>query len=353
MHMNRPRLSPAVAEVRLAVRNGLATARTEGVVRDDDLVLVALSGGADSLALAAATAFEAPRQRLRAGAVVVDHGLQPGSADVAATAARQARDLGLAPVVVERVTVGSAGGPEAAAREARYASLTAVAIAERSPLVLVGHTLDDQAETVLLGLARGSGPDSLSGMAALTRPRTDHHALTVGPTIGRPLLGVRRAVAHRACADSDLTPWTDPQNADPAFARVRVRERLMPCLQAELGPGVTDALARTADQLREDAAALDHFAEELAEELAEHSEAGISLSVRGLASNPAALRQRLVRLAVESEFGVVLSRRQTLEVCRLVTDWSGQGPLDLPGIRVERVGDRLAFASASPSAPTS
>ncbi|MFZ7087213.1 tRNA lysidine(34) synthetase TilS [Curtobacterium sp. RRHDQ10] len=349
MQMHRPRLSPAVAEVRLAVRNGLATARSEGVLADGDLVLVALSGGPDSLALAAATAFEAPKQRLRAGAVVVDHALQAGSAEVAATAARQATALGLAPVVVERTVVGTAGGPEAAAREARYRSLTAVATAERSPLVLVGHTLDDQAETVLLGLARGSGPDSLSGMAPLARPRTDHHALTVGPSIGRPLLGVRRAVTHQACADSDLDPWTDPQNADPASTRVRVRERVLPSLQAELGPGVPEALARTADQLREDASALDHFAEELAEELSEHSEAGIALSVVGLASNPAALRQRLVRLAVESEFGVVLSRQQTLEVCRLVTDWSGQGPLDLPGVRVERVGARLAFAAATPT----
>ncbi|KQO63778.1 tRNA lysidine(34) synthetase TilS [Curtobacterium sp. Leaf261] len=345
MHMHRPRLSPAVAEVRLAVRNALANARAVGVLRDDDLVLVALSGGPDSLALASATAFEAPKQQLRAGAVVVDHGLQPGSREVAETAARQAQHLGLAPVVVEHVRVGTAGGPEGAAREARYASITAVATTEGSPLILVGHTLDDQAETVLLGLARGSGPDSLSGMAPLARPRTDHHALTVGPSIARPLLGVRRAVTHQACADADLTPWTDPQNADPAFARVRVRERLIPSLQAELGPGVPEALARTADQLREDAAALDHFAEELAEELSEHSEAGISLSVSGLAANPAALRQRLVRLAVESEFGVVLSRVQTLEVCRLVTDWSGQGPLDLPGVRVERVGGRIAFAA--------
>jgi tRNA(Ile)-lysidine synthase len=340
VHPYRPRLSPAVAEVRLAVRTALAGARAAGIVADDDLVLVALSGGPDSLALAAATAFEAPKQSLRAGAVIVDHGLQHGSAEVAETAARQAAGLGLAPVVVRHVTVGTAGGPEAAAREARYGSIASVASTERSPLVLVGHTLDDQAETVLLGLARGSGPDSLSGMAPLVA------AAGGGPAIGRPLLGVRRATTHAACADGELVPWTDPQNADPSSTRVRVRERLMPCLQSELGAGVPEALARTADQLREDAEALDHFAEELAEELAEHSEAGISLSASALAHNPAALRQRLVRLAVESEFGVTLSRQQTLEVCRLVTDWSGQGPVHLPGVRVERKGDRIAFAAA-------
>lgn len=338
MNSPRPRLDPAVAATRLTVRTLLAEALDTGVVRPGDLVLVALSGGPDSLALAAATAFEATKQDLRAGAVVVDHALQAGSEAVAARASRQAEQLGLAPVAVRRVAVGSDGGPEAAAREARHASIATVAAETGSPLVLFGHTLDDQAETVLLGLARGSGPDALSGMAALA-VRTD------GPAYGRPLLGLRRHVTRQACAAAGLAPWDDPQNDDPAFARVRVRTSLMPALERELGPGVPEALARTADQLREDSAALDHFAEEMAEDLAEHSEAGISLSVRELAANPPALRQRLVRLAVESEFGVTLSRVQTLEVCRLVTDWSGQGPIDLPGVRASRSGDRLAFSA--------
>ncbi|WP_258369815.1 MULTISPECIES: tRNA lysidine(34) synthetase TilS [unclassified Curtobacterium] len=347
MDMHRPRLGPAVAAVRRAVRTSLADARSAGALASGDLVLVALSGGPDSLALAAATAFEAPRQGLRAGAVVVDHGLQAGSGAVASAASRQAEALGLTPVVVDHVRVGDAGGPEAAAREARYRAIAAVAAAERSPLVLVGHTMDDQAETVLLGLLRGSGPDSLSGM-----PARSPAPVAPGPLLARPLLGVRRATTVAACAESGLEPWTDPQNNDPAFARVRVRARVLPVLAEELGDGVVEALARTADQIREDASALDHFAEELAEELAEHAEAGIAVSVSGLAANPPALRQRLVRLAVEGEFGVVLSRLQTLEVCRLVTDWSGQGPIDLPGVRVRREGDRLLFASTT-SGPVS
>ncbi|MDP4332312.1 tRNA lysidine(34) synthetase TilS [Curtobacterium sp. A7_M15] len=338
MNTPRPRLDPAVADTRRAVRSLLAQALDEGTVRSGDLVLVALSGGPDSLALAAATAFEAPKQDLRAGAVVVDHALQAGSEAVASRASRQASELGLAPVTVRRVAVGSTGGPEAAAREARHASIALVAADVGSPLVLFGHTLDDQAESVLLGLARGSGPDSLSGMAPLTRRQA-------GPAYGRPLLGLRRHTTRQACAAAGLAPWDDPQNADPAYARVRVRNVLLPALERELGAGVPEALARTADQLREDSAALDHFAEEMAEDLAEHSEAGISLSVRELAANPPALRQRLVRLAVESEFGVTLSRVQTLEVCRLVTDWSGQGPIDLPGVQASRSGDRLAFTA--------
>jgi len=334
----RPRLDPAVADTRRAVRTLLAQALDDRTVRPGDLVLVALSGGPDSLALAAATAFEAPKQDLRAGAVVVDHALQAGSEAVASRASRQASELGLAPVTVRRVAVGSEGGPEGAAREARHASIAQVASETGSALVLFGHTLDDQAESVLLGLARGSGPDSLSGMAPLTRRDS-------GPAYGRPLLGVRRHTTRQACTAAGLAPWDDPQNDDPAFTRVRVRNRLMPALERELGAGVPEALARTADQLREDAAALDHFAEEMAEDLAEHSEAGISLSVPELAANPPALRQRLVRLAVESEFGVTLSRVQTLEVCRLVTDWSGQGPIDLPGVQASRSGDRLAFSA--------
>ena len=297
------------------------------------LVLVALSGGPDSLALAAATAFEAPRAGYRAGAVIVNHALQAGSADVAAAAARQATNLGLDPVLVRDVVVGGEGGPEAAARTARYTALAAAASETGATWVLLGHTLDDQAETVLLGLARGSGATSMQGMDR------------VSGIYRRPLLGIRRASTEGFCVDSGLVPWTDPQNSDPAFTRVRVRTRVLPMLEAELGPGITEALARTADQLREDSDALDHFAEEVAEELADMAEAGISLPIGALASNPPALRQRLIRLAVQSEFHLSLSRAHTLEVARLVTDWHGQGALDLPGIRVERQGSLLVFTA--------
>jgi tRNA(Ile)-lysidine synthase len=350
----RPRLTPAIADVRRAVREALLTlpgaAKISPLSPADDnnrdsiselttqspLVLVALSGGPDSLALAAATAFEAPRAGLRAGAVIVDHGLQVGSGDVAERAAEQARSLGLDPVTVQAATVlpsAAGGGPEAAARTARYDALARAAGEAGAEVVLLGHTLDDQAETVLLGLARGSGATSVRGMEA-------RNGLYL-----RPLLGVRRASTVGFCADSALTAWTDPQNADPAFARVRVRTLVLPMLEAELGPGIAEALARTAEQLREDDDALDHFAEEVAEELADLVEGGISLPVRALASNPAALRQRLIRLAVQSEFHLSLSRAHTLEVARLVTDWHGQGPLDLPGIRVERQGGLLVFTA--------
>lgn len=333
----RPRLTAPIADVRRAVREALAALPSEGT-----RVLVGLSGGADSLALAAATAFEAPRAGISAGAVIVDHALQPGSAEVAARAAEQARELGLDPVVVRRVDVAAVAagdGPESAARTARYAAFDAALAETGASRVLLGHTLDDQAETVLLGLARGSGATSLHGMAAESG------------AILRPLLGIRRAETEQFCTDSGLTPWTDPHNFDQRFARVRVRTSVLPTLEGELGPGIAEALARTADQLREDSAALDAMVHEMIEEICEPAEAGIAVSVGVLAANPPALRQRIVRYVVESEFGVSLARVHTLAVLRLVTDWHGQKPLDLPGVRVNRQDGMLVF-SAPGSSPS-
>ncbi|HET8957414.1 MAG TPA: tRNA lysidine(34) synthetase TilS [Microcella sp.] len=341
----RPRLTPAMADARRAVRAQLTD------IEAGSLVLVALSGGPDSLALAAATAFEAPRAGLRAGAVIVDHGLQEGSAEVAERAAKQARDLGLAPIQIERVRVdrygggapvtgdgairgtGGTGGPEAAARAARYAALEVAAVEHGAAAVLLGHTLDDQAETVLLGLARGSGAVSISGMPA-------QHGI-----YRRPFLGLRRASTIQACRDQGLTPWSDPHNTDPAFTRVRVRERVLPVLEAELGPGVVEALARTAELVRDDADALELMVDEVAEELVELEDGGCSVPVAWIAANPRALSSRLVRLVARVEFGLSLTRAQTLEVLRLATDWHGQGAVHLPGVRVNRAGARIVFTA--------
>ncbi len=269
--------SPAVAEIRNAVRAGLSG------LADGQLVLAACSGGADSLALAAALAFAAPRAGLRGGAVTVDHGLQAGSAQRAAEVAGVLRGLGLDPVHAVPVTVppaASAGGPEAAARTARYAALEQAAARAGAAAVLLGHTLDDQAETVLLGLARGSGARSLAGMPARRG------------CYRRPLLAVRRAATAAACAELGLTPWQDPHNRDDRFARARVRHQVMPALEAALGPGVAEALARTAGQLRADADYLDDLA---AAQRAELDPAG--LEAGRLLALPAALRTRLLHQA--------------------------------------------------------
>lgn len=323
-------LPPAVAEVRVAVRTALA-----GLPADAERVLIALSGGADSLALAAACAFEARARDIEVLSLTIDHGLQEGSADAAQSAAAAAKALGIRPRVT-RVTVGGDGGPEAAARTARYAALRAVATEEGAAAVLLGHTLDDQAETVLLGLARGSGAASLQGMA----PAREDGVLWL-----RPLLSVRRETTRAFCAASGLQPWDDPHNADHRFARVRVRERVLPVLENEIGPGVAQALARTAEQLREDAEAFDAMVAETIEDIVDHAEAGISVSAPALATNPAALRNRIIRHIVASEFGASLSRVQTLEVARLATDWAGQGPIDLPGCQAVRRAGQIVFTA--------
>lgn len=306
-------------------------------VPDAAPVVVALSGGADSLALAAATAFEARSRSMEVVSATIDHGLQDGSADAAASAAAKAHTLGIRSLTARVEVSGVADGPEAAARDARYAALRDIAAREGAAAVLLGHTLDDQAETVLLGLARGAGATSLQGMAPA---RQDE-----GVRWLRPLLGVRRETIEAFCAASDLDPWLDPHNREHRFARVRVRENVLPVLESELGPGVAEALARTAEQLREDAEAFDEMIHETIEDIVEHAEAGISVSVPALAANPAALRNRIIRLVAHSEFGASLSRTQTLEVARLVTDWSGQGPIDLPGCTAARHGARIVFAA--------
>ncbi|KHK96544.1 tRNA(Ile)-lysidine synthase [Microbacterium mangrovi] len=331
----RPPLDPAVARTRLVVREALASLPAPGTV------IVALSGGADSLALAAAVAFEAPKLGLRAASVTVDHGLQAGSDAVAARAAEVAAGLGLDARVVSVQVVANGTGTEAAARDARYRALFDAARDAGASAVLTAHTLDDQAETVLLGLARGAGATSLSGMPPVSEQ--DDILLL------RPFLGVRRTGTEAACAAQGLEPWHDPHNDDPRFARVRVRRTVLPVIESELGPGIADALARTAEQLQEDAAAFAEMIEETIEDIVEHAEAGIAVSASALAANPAALRHRIIRHVVASEFHVSLTRGQTLEVARLVTDWAGQGPIDLPGCRARRAGALVVFeASGTP-----
>ncbi|RAY15369.1 tRNA lysidine(34) synthetase TilS [Actinomadura craniellae] len=320
---------PAVATVRVAVRHALAE------VPSGMPVLVACSGGADSLALAAALAFEAPRAGRPAGGVTIDHGLQEGSAARADAVVRLMYGLGLDPAGSVAVTVGRAGGPEAAARDARYAALDDAA-ARLGAAVLLGHTRDDQAETVLLGLARGSGARSLAGMP-VEFVRSDVRYF-------RPLLDLDRATTRRACAAQGLEPWDDPHNEDPAYARVRVRRDALPALETAVGPGVAAALARTARMLREDTAALDEWAARA------HAQAGgTDLDLEVLAALPRAVRTRVLRrAAVEAGCPAgTLAAGHVDEVDRLVTAWHGQRHVDLPGrVRAGRRCGRLIFGPA-------
>jgi tRNA(Ile)-lysidine synthase len=325
------RIPAPVAAVRDAVRRSLSE------LPPGALVMVACSGGADSMALAAATGFVAPRLRLRVGLVTVDHGMQEGSAARAAGVAEWARGAGFQPVEVATVDIaGLPGGPEAAARTARYAALAAAVERYRAAAVLLGHTRDDQAETVLLALARGAGPRGLSGMP-----------YRKGPLL-RPLLNVTRADTSKACAAQGLAVWTDPHNSDPAYARSRVRAGALPALIAALGPGVVDNLARTAGQLAADTAALDAQA---AAALAGARTGDDGLRVAALAGLPDAVRTRVLH-AWAAELGApgaALSHRHVAALDALVVGWHGQGPTALPGgiVVARRAGDLVRVDPAT------
>ncbi|WP_329098275.1 tRNA lysidine(34) synthetase TilS [Actinomadura citrea] len=324
---------PAVAAVRLAVRRVLAD------LPQGAMVLAACSGGADSLALAGALAFEAPRAGRPAGGITIDHGLQSGSDKRADAVVRTMVALGLDPAGSVAVTVDGPGGPENAARDARYTALDDAALRLGATAVLLGHTQDDQAETVLLGLARGSGARSLAGMPARFR-RSDVLYL-------RPLLELDRATTRRACKAMGLDAWDDPHNIDPAYARVRVRHEALPVLERTLGPGVAEALARTARMLRDDADALDEMAARAYSDL-ETSEDGADVTVRleGLEGLPRAVRTRVLRTAAVRAGSPpgTLAAVHIDAVDRLVTAWHGQRHVDLPGgLRAVRRSGKLLF----------
>ncbi|WP_322762535.1 hypoxanthine phosphoribosyltransferase [Frankia sp. Cr2] len=321
----------AAAEVRVALRRSIAD------LPPGSLVLAACSGGSDSLALAAALAFLAPRRALRGGLLTVDHGWYEGSAAHADTVAAQGRELGLDPV---EVLPARSPRSEGAARDARRSALTCAAERLGASAVLLGHTLDDQAETVLLRLARGSGARTLAGM-----PRCDD-------LFRRPLLDIRRSVVRSACLADGLTPWDDPTNADEAFARARVRHRALPVLEDTLGPGIAEALARTADLLRADNEALDADAAVVYDQLARPADpAGapdrIDLDLAGLAGLSAALRGRVMRRAARALGSAPTGLRadHIRAMDELVTRWRGQKPVPLPsGVTATRADGRISVS---------
>ena len=295
----------------------------------DRALTVACSGGADSLALAAGAHWVAQRRGLGLDAAVIDHGLQADSAGVAEMARGELCRIGYTDVTVERVSVDltSGSGVEAAARDARYRALATHASA-LSATTLLGHTLDDQAETVLLGLARGSGARSLAGMAV----RSGGYL--------RPLLGVRRATTEAACAELGLRVWTDPHNSERGFARVRVRKAVLPTLEAELGPGIAEALARSAALLRDDADVLDSLADEI-------YSGSDELDCQFLAGLAPALRRRVLLRWLRAAGASDVTSAHLSRVDSLVTGWHGQGAVQLASVEVVRRAGVLHIAGVA------
>ena len=313
-------------QIRLAVRSELED------IAAGDSVLVAASGGADSSALAAALLLECKTKSIKVIALIIDHGLQKNSADVTHETKRTLTKIGYENIEIRRVTVEITDGLEASARRARYQALSDVANSHNAVAVFLGHTKDDQAETVLLGLARGSGSRSLSGMAS----RVDRYR--------RPLLSITRAQTEAACEEAGIKFWQDPHNQSMEFTRVRVREVVLPTMEKEIGPGISDALARSAKLLRDDADALDYLSEEIFSKLEP-----ASLEISKLESQPRAIRTRILRKAIYLAGAPQgsLSAEHIEPVEALITAWKGQGPISLPGgVTVARISGRLSLSKS-------
>ena len=316
-------MTDAIVAIRNAVKPHLAQ------LEAGDVLLVAVSGGADSLALAYAILAESQPLAITAIAVTIDHQLQSGSSAQAEKVEKQLKEFGYEKVITEKVVVDSKSGLEAGARDARYQALSACAEKEKATKIFLGHTRDDQAETVLLGLARGSGTRSLSGMAV-------ENGMYI-----RPLLNITRTETKAACREIGIDPWNDPHNGNTEFSRVRVRTEILPIMEAKLGPGIAAALARSASILRDDADALDALAQN------EISQSDLAnLDCEHLSTLARAIRSRILRAAIYAagapEGSITADHLAGVEA--LVTSWRGQGALSLPGgVKVERISGRLSL----------
>ena len=318
-------MTEAIVEIRNAVKAQLA------YLEAGDSVLVAVSGGADSLVLAYAVLKESAANAIRTVAVTVDHQLQMNSAEQAEKVSYQLRKMGFENVYIKKVVVSTEPGIEAGARSARYQAISEVAEQEKITKVFLGHTRDDQAETVLLGLARGSGTRSLSGMAV-------ENDLFI-----RPLLAITREQTEKACREVDLEFWNDPHNLNTEFSRVKVRLNVLPVMEKNLGPGISAALARSASLLRDDADALDAMAAEAAASMNLHD-----LDCEKLSALPRAIRTRILRSAIYASGAPSgsISADHVASAEALVTSWHGQGALSLPGgVKVERISGRLSLSN--------
>ena len=318
-----------MAQASVAIRNAVK----EQLERCEagDCILVAVSGGADSLALAYATLVESSPLAIKAIAVTIDHQLQEKSSDQAAKVEKQLRAMGYQDVMVAKVKVSLESGLEAGARSARYEALQRIALEKNAVKVLLGHTRDDQAESVLLGLARGSGTRSLSGMA-----------IENGIYL-RPLLALTRAQTEAACTEFGIEYWNDPHNENHDFSRVRVRREVLPVMEEQIGPGIAAALARSAALLRDDADALDAIA---SAEISRHNLTDLECSELELL--PRAIRTRILRTAIYAAGAPSgsISADHIGAVEALVTSWHGQGLVSLPGgVKVERISGRLSLSN--------
>jgi tRNA(Ile)-lysidine synthase len=324
--------SAAVIKVRAAVKQSTVNILQNTILPAHNLqkplILIALSGGADSLALASAAAFENGRKNAvaRYGAVIINHQLQEATNTVSEDAKQYALQNRLSPVIIIPIDVDDnhAGGMEAAAREARYEAIEKFRLETGAVAVMTGHTANDQAEQVFLGVARGSGTRSLAGIPP------------VRGALRRPFLNVTREETQTACDDQNIKFWSDPQNNSEEFTRVRVRKNILPTLVEQLGESVISNLCRTAQIAREDADALDWVVDTTLLPLVIVEGTQVTVKVSDVMNVPAALRNRLFRTVAEKFYNAYLTGKHVNMVTKLITDWNGQKTVNLPGVTVRR-----------------
>lgn len=278
----------------------------------ESIPVIALSGGADSMALA-----KIARMENVSHCHIVDHGIQQVTAQVADETAEIVSGWGMT-VEISRVNVGSAGGVESAARDARYEAL----LSNPNHVVLLAHTRRDQAETVLMGLGRGSGSRSLQGMKAVS-----HNGRVL-----RPFLDLTRADMEAICEGFGISFWNDPHNESSDYRRVRVRNELLPLMEDVMDGGVEASLVRTAESLQDDNDFLDSMVE-----------SAYTADCTTLFGMHRAMRRRIIREFLHRN-GVDTSRimySHIVSVERLVIAWSGQKYVAVPGHRIYRRNGEL------------
>ena len=313
--------TPALWQIRKAVKPWLNDSAQP--------VLFGCSGGADSMALAVALFMESSNTKVIP--IVIDHGLQEGSAQITSQTIERLKQIGFTQVESARAQVTMTDGLEASARRARYQLFNQFIETYQPKYFLLAHTLNDQAENVLLGLARGSGARSLSGMAVKNN------------IFVRPLLKISRELTTAACSEARIEIWSDPHNEDLRFTRVRVRKNLLPIIEDNLGPGITEALVRSADLLRDDADALDGFAAEYFNQAD-----SFNLDVKELERLPKAITTRVLRLAIYKAGAPAgsLSAEHIAAAQALISDWHGQKEVSLPGnVKLLRNSGRITLST--------
>jgi tRNA(Ile)-lysidine synthase len=300
-------------------------------VSPGDKVLVACSGGSDSLALAWTVQFVAKKSEIFVSALVIDHQLFAESNQVAKDAVAKLKLLGIQEVVIKSVEVPkSPDGIEAAAREVRYQALKEFAQEIAATQIYLGHTLEDQVETVLMRLTRGSGARSLQGMS-------ERNGFFV-----RPFLHIPRNAVRESLNLINIKAWEDPMNYSDMFLRSKIRNNLLPVLAEVLGVRAFEAIDRTATQIRDDNQALDLICQDVM--TLNHIETRAEVSV--LEMQPKAIRSRIIRsMALNAGAPAASLANSHIEaINQLVENWHGQGEVALPGkLRAARVINQIVI----------